>query len=81
VELNRLAIPDNAVHEHLNIRKSGDEAVGSIGYPCLRAAVDRDGAGRRVEGRDLSRVVASPSIGISLSELLQCLIVGHVESP
>src|SRR6516225_5132234 len=40
VELNRLALSDNAVHEHLNIRKRGHEAAGGIRYPCLRSAVD-----------------------------------------
>ena len=79
LKLDRLALEDDVVHEHLEVWKRRDETVDHIRDRRLRAAVDRDAAGWGVERRDLSRVVGSPGLRISLRELPHSSIVAHQE--
>ena len=74
MELDRVFLEEEIVHEHLNVRERGHERARNLRDLRGIAAVDRDRAAGRVVVGHSGGIMAAPRLGVRAPEVM-CLIL------
>ncbi len=75
VELDRVFLEEDVVHEHLNVRESGHERARDLRDLRGLAAVDRDRSARREVPGDSGGIMAAPRFGVAASEVAYPILI------